>query len=109
MNNNLFVGIVGAMSAMVSPMVVAEAGARLFQNWHYGQHIDEFPRSQGYYDCKADVGVLTLCHDDVLFLQSSFTGVFTFSNEGKLASITVATYFSDDLYIKLMGALTRNF
>lgn len=109
MNKNLFVGIVGAMSVMVSPMLVAEAGARLFQSWHYGQHIDEFPRGQGYYDCTADVGVLALCHDDITFLQRSFQGQLVFSDDNTLLYTSIVADYSDDLYATLLGGLVRSF
>lgn len=109
MNKTLVTGIVGAMSLMAAPVLLAETGARLFQDWHYGQHIDEFPRSQGYYDCTSDLGEYALCHDDITFLQRSFQGQLMFNDDDTLMYTSVVADYSDDMYATLIGALVRSF
>jgi hypothetical protein len=45
-----------AIAALINApaAVAADDDTRLFKDWSYGQHIDEFTRSQGYYDCSGD-------------------------------------------------------
>lgn len=109
MRKMLWVSMAGAMSLMTTPALVADTGARLFQDWHYGQHIDEFPRSQGYYDCTSDLGEYALCHDDITFLQRSFQGQLMFNDDDTLMYTSVVADYSDDLYATLIGALVRSF
>jgi hypothetical protein len=109
MNKNFFVGIAGAVSVMVSPALLADTSARLFQDWYYGQHINEFPPSQGYYDCSDNDLVVSLCHDDITFLQRSFMSRFQFDEDGRLVTTMIASEYSQDLYVTLVGALSRNF
>lgn len=91
------------------PVAVADDGTRLFQDWHYGQHIDEFPRSQGYYDCSGDLGVLALCHDNIAFLQYQFHGQLLFADDNTLIRTNILADYSDDLYATVVGALVRSF
>lgn len=96
-------------SLIAVPIAVANDDTRLFQDWHYGQHIDEFPRSQGYYDCTSDLGEYALCHDDITFLQRSFQGQLMFNDDDTLMYTSVVADYSDDLYATLIGALVRSF
>lgn len=98
-----------SMSLIASPVLVADEDTQLFKDWHYGQHIDQFPRSQGYYDCTADLGVLALCNDNVTFLQHSFQGQLSFADDNTLVSTSIVTDYSDDLYATMIGALIRDF
>lgn len=94
---------------LVSTWAAAEQGTRLFKDWHYGQHIDQFPRSQGYYDCSDDLGAWALCHDGVAFLERQFQGQLFFADDGTLVSAALLADYSDDLYASVVGALVRNF
>ncbi|SDN60555.1 hypothetical protein [Vreelandella arcis] len=98
-----------SMALTASPVVGADEDTQLFKEWHYGQHIDEFPRSLGYYDCTADLGVLALCNDNVTFLQHSFQGQLSFADDNTLVSTSIVTDYSNDLYATLIGALIRDF
>lgn len=100
--------IAGA-ALIAAPAVVADNSTRLFQDWHYGQHIDEFSRSQGYYDCTGDLGVLALCHDNVVFLQYQFHGQLLFADDNTLVRTNILADYSDDMYATVVGALARNF
>tara|TARA_R110000850_G_scaffold276394_1_gene418361 strand:+ start:1210 stop:1899 length:690 start_codon:yes stop_codon:yes gene_type:complete len=102
-------GVLTSLALIASPIVDADESTQLFKDWHYGQHIDQFPRSQGYYDCTADLGVLALCNDNVTFLQHSFQGQLSFADDNTLVSTSIVTDYSDDLYATMIGALIRDF
>ncbi len=48
----------GASLIVLPATVVADDDTRLFKDWHYVQHKDEFPRSQGYYDFTGDARLI---------------------------------------------------
>lgn len=105
----LTAAVLTSMVLATVPAFAAEDSTRLFKDWHYGQHVDEFPRSQGYYDCSGDLGVFALCHDGVTFLEYPFQGQLFFGDDNRLTHATVVADYSDDLYVTIVGALTRSF
>lgn len=110
MKQTITVAAFASAAFIISPVAfAAEDSTRLFKDWHYGQHIDEFPRSQGYYDCSGDLGVLALCHDGVEFLQREFQGQLMFADDNTLVSTTIVADYSDDLYATMIGALAHDF
>jgi hypothetical protein len=110
MKQSITVAALASATFIITPVAfAAENSTRLFKDWHYGQHIDEFPRSQGYYDCSGDFGALALCHDGVQFLQRVFQGQLMFAEDNTLVSTTIVADYSDDLYATLIGALARDF
>lgn len=96
-------------AAFAAHAAVGDENTRLFQDWHYGQNIDDFPRSHGYYDCSGDLGTLALCYDSVTFVGYQFQGQLFFSDENTLVSVSIVSDYSDDLYGTLVGTLVRNF
>lgn len=96
------------MVALFSSQVVASDN-RLFKGWDYGDSIDSFPRSQGYYDCSADMGALALCKENVEFLSLNFFSVLYFNDDQTLGNVSLIADFTPDVYASVVGALSRDF
>lgn len=86
----------------------AAESPKLFKSYAYDAPLSQFPVGEQFYDCTADHGVTARCSDAESFLGHSFEMILKFHNEG-LASVTLATLFDQQIYLKAIGALHRDF
>lgn len=93
---------------MCSPAMAA-SGKKLFKTYEYGTPLSKFSERSGYYDCSAEVSVeKAMCKNDVAFLDEKFKLILMFENK-KLQTVTLQKYFSQDIYVKLVAALSKDF
>lgn len=81
---------------------------KLFKSWTYGSPASAYSETEGFYDCSAEVGYAARCIEEVDFLGHSFGAILSFNNQ-QLESVVLATDFSQDIYVKSVGALSKTF
>ncbi|RNC67993.1 MAG: hypothetical protein ED859_11790 [Desulfuromonadales bacterium] len=96
-------------SLYCSPAIAASNSKKLFKTYEYGACQSKFTEKTGYYDCAAELGIeKAMCKKDILFLDEKFTIALSFDNK-KLQSVTLYKDFAQDIYIKLVAALSKDF
>ncbi|PSJ23568.1 hypothetical protein CVH10_01510 [Halomonas sp. ND22Bw] len=71
--------------------------------------MDSFPRSEGFYDCSADMGSLALCKEQTSFLSYNFFASLYFNDDQELDTVSLTTDFTPDTYASIIGAISRDF
>lgn len=84
------------------------AAADLFDSYRFGDSHSAFTEEKGYYDCSAQMGMMSRCLDDIPFTNESFSLALSFTDNG-LKSVTLLNAYDDALFAKVMGALTQSF
>lgn len=96
-------------SLYCSPAIAANNSKKLFKTYEYGASQSKFTEKTGYYDCAAELGIeKAMCKKDIPFLGEKFTLALSFDNK-KLQSVMLYKNFSQDVYIKLFAALSKDF
>lgn len=96
-------------SLYCSPAIADNNSKKLFKTYEYGAHQSKFTEKTGYYDCAAELGIeKAICKKGILFLDEKFTIALSFDNK-KLQSVMLYKDFSQDIYIKLFAALSKDF
>lgn len=104
---SVIIGLIVTLTVLLPSTVSGQT--LLFQDWYYGQHIEDFPSSQGYFDCSAIDLTPMLCLNDIPLVQQSFTGRFIFDVEGRLVSLTIASPYSQATFESLSADLNHGF
>lgn len=85
----------------------ASAGVSLFKDYSYGDSINQYKPSAGYYDCSNSESKAR-CTDGFEFLGQTFTVVLFFWND-KLDKVALVSPYQQSLYQKVTDTLSKTF
>lgn len=95
-------------ASLFTASALAAEQPKLFKSWTYGSPDSGYSEAEGFYDCSAEVGSPARCIEEVDFLGHSFGAILLFNNQ-QLQSVALAADFSQDIYVKSVGALSKTF
>jgi hypothetical protein len=93
--------------ALANAQAVSEAPA-LFKEYLFDMPVTSFIEKGGYQDCSEELGGVALCLDEIDFLEEKPALGLRFSDK-KLSTVLLVTEFSEKVYAKIFGALSKNF
>lgn len=86
----------------------ANAGIRLYKDYSFGMTKTEIMKKSGVYDCSQEFESGSLCLDNQKFVGEPVELGFRFVNN-QLVSVVLFTDFTQDNYLKFLGALGSKF